>query len=146
MIWIICAVLAVLALALSVSVFFTRRNGSLDMLYILLGLFIATFSVYFPVFFISYGFLSGIIGNLIHVLQVITIDADFLQFYEAIKEGCANGFLFTVYVILMGIVHVLMPAVSAVSAVTVLFRCFSSVQLIFATSRRKPMFVFSEMS
>lgn len=146
MIWIICAVIAFLALALSVSVFFTRRNGSLDMLYILLGLFVATFAVYFPVFFLSYGLLSGSIGNLIHVLRVVTIDADFLEFYDAIRTGCANGILFTVYVILMGVVHVLMPAVSAVSAVTVLFRCFSSVQLIFATSRKKPMFVFSEMN
>jgi len=146
MIWIICAVIAVLALALSVSVFFTRRNGSLDMLYILLGLFVATFCVYFPVFFLSYGLLSGSIGNLIHVLRVITIDADFLEFYETIQAGCANRVLFTLYVLLMGVVHVLMPAVSAVSAVTVLFRCFSSVQLIFATGRKKPMFVFSEMN
>lgn len=146
MIWIICAVLAILALGLSVGVFLTRRSGSLDMLYILIGLFAATFLVYFPVFMVSYGLLSGCIGNLIHVLRVVTIDADFLEFYEAIKVGCNSRVLFTCYVVLMGIVHVLMPAVSAVSAVTVLFRCFSSVQLAFATSRKKPMFVFSEMN
>ncbi len=144
MIWIICAIISVLMIGLSIKAFFDKKGGSLRVVSILIFLFIATYIVYMPAYIGSYDLLSGIIGNLIHVLQVITIDADFLQFYDVIKEGINNSFFAGVYVVILGILHVSMPAVSALTAVTVLFRCFASIQLLYASRCKNPLFIFSE--
>ena len=47
---------------------------------------------------------------------------------------------------ILGALHMAVPAASALTAVTVLFRCFSSMQLFFANILKKPMFVFSELN
>ena len=48
--------------------------------------------------------------------------------------------------VLLGLVHILLPMVSALTAVTVLFRCLSSVRLFLACNSKRPLFVFSEVN
>lgn len=146
MIWIICMIITVLLITTGVMLYFNKRSGSLRVLFVLLFLFTATFVVYTPAFLTSYDLLHGMLGNFVHVLQVITIDADFMQFYDVIKSEIFNDVLFDFYMILLGILHVLMPATAALSAVTLLFRCFSTVQLYFANKNKKPLYIFSEIN
>ena len=144
MIWIICVIISVIMIILSVRAYLNKNIGSLRVIFVLVFLFIATYIIYLPVYFETYGLLSGLIGNFVHVLQVITIDADIMEFYNVIIKGLGDHIFAKAYMILLGILHVSLPTVSAFTAVTVLFRCFSSMQLFFANSCKKPMFVFSE--
>lgn len=146
MIWIICAILSVIMIALSVKTYFDKKNGSLRVVLVLVYLFVATYVIYLPVFFFEYDLLSGLIGNIVNVLQVITIDADVMQYYNLINNEAGHFIFAEFYMVLIGLLHIIMPAVSALSAVTVLFRCFSSLQLFFANNGKKPMFVFSEVN
>lgn len=116
------------------------------MVLVLGGLFLATYIIYTPPFHVTYGALPGAIGNLVHVLSVITIDADITEFYDLVSQNSVNGVFSLIYIVLMGILHVALPAISALTAVAVLFRCFSSVQMFFANIRRHPMFVFLEVN
>lgn len=146
MIWIICAILSAIMLALSVRAYLNKNNGSLRVVSVLACLFIATYIIYIPAFLTSYDFLSGLIGNFVHVLQVVTIDADIMEFYDVINTGIGNLVFAKIYVVLLGALHIALPAVSALTAVTVLFRCFSSMQLFFANNCKKPIFIFSELN
>ncbi|MBQ4065671.1 MAG: hypothetical protein IJD10_06185 [Clostridia bacterium] len=146
MIWIICAILSTFMLVLSMKAYLNKNKGSLRVILILLCLFIASYIIYLPAFLASYDFLSGTIGNFIHVLQIVTIDADIMEYYDLIHTSIGNAIFTKIYMLLLGVLHITMPAVSALTAITVLFRCFSSMQLGIANRRKKPMFVFSEVN
>ena len=47
-------------------------------------------------------------------------------------------------ILLLALMHILLPAVSALTAVTVLLRCFSSFRMFLANNRRRPVFIFSQ--
>ena len=146
MIWIICALAVALLIAVSVKIYLSEKNDVFRVVFILGCLFIATYVGYIPPFYITYGLLPGAIGNLIHTLRIVTIDADITSFYETIIGETCNSIFAQIYIALLGVLHVSLPAISALTAVTVLLRCFSSMQLFFANKRKHPMFVFSEMN
>lgn len=146
MIWVICAVLSAAMLALSVHSYLDKDGGSLRVVYVLACLFTATYIAYIPAFLTSYDLLSGMVGNFVHVLRVISMDADIMEFYDVINAEIGNVVVAKIYIVLLGILHVALPTISAVTAVTVLLRCFSSMQLFFANSGKKPIFIFSELN
>lgn len=144
MIWTICAILSATMIALSIRAYLNKKKGSLRVISVLVYLFVATYIIYIPAFLALYDPLSGLIGNLVHVLQVATLDADIMEFYDVIHEGIGNLVFAKMYVVLLGMLHTAVPMFSAFTAVTVLFRCFSSLQLFFANHGGKPIFIFSE--
>lgn len=146
MIWIICAAAAAALLAIGVKEYFSERRGVFRVALVLGCLFAATYILYIPPFMDTYGILSGMIGNFVQVLRVITIDADITQYYDVITAGIASSIGAQCYIMLLGVLHVSLPALSAVTAVTVLFRCFSTLQVHFANNRKRPLFVFSEVN
>ncbi len=146
MIWLICVIVSVLMIALSVRTFLEKRNGSLRIIFILTLLFAATYIVYLPIYLTEFDPLSGIVGNFIRVLQVITIDADIMDFYYVIESAIGNFLYIRLYMILLCLLHIVMPMVSALTAITVIFKCFSSMQLMFANNCKRPLFVFSEIN
>lgn len=146
MIWLICALLAVLLIAISIRIYLSENNSVFKVVYVLGCMFVATYIIYIPPFYSAYDLLPGAIGNLIHTLRIVTIDADITQFYDVIVSEIPNSILSQTYIILLGVVHIALPAVSALTAVTVLLRCFSTIQLFFANKCKRPMFVFSEVN
>lgn len=146
MLWIICAILGTALLILSLGAFLNKKNGTVRMVAILAYLFAATYIIYIPPYFTSYDPVSALIGNLVNVLHVATVDVDVMDFYEVITAALGHGVLETVYILLLGIIHIALPTVSALTAVTVLFRCFSSLQMLLAGGNKRPLFVFSEVN
>lgn len=144
MIWAICILVTILCIAISIRVYFGKRTGLFRTVFSLGCLFIATYIMYIPPFYFTYGVLLGAVGNLVHVLRIITVDADITQFYQMILDALGNGVFSRIYISLLGLLHIALPAMSALSAVTVLLRCFSSIQLRLANFRSRPLFVFSE--
>lgn len=126
--------------------YFSKKNSNSRGVVALGCVFAATYTAYFPVFFSEHGIFAGAIGNLIHTLRIITIDADITQFYDVISSGISNGILVKAYIAGLGVLHVTLPMLSAVTAVTVLLRYFSSMQLQLAGRRKCPMFIFSEVN
>ncbi len=147
MIWAICAILAVLAMVLAGICGANKKLGSLRSIYALLLLFAATFALYLPPYLRQYDGLSAVLGNLINMLQVVSLNADYLQFYEDVRAGIGNvALLAEGYMLLLGLIHLLMPMLSAVTAVTVFLRYFSRIQLRLIQNSRKPLYIFSEMN
>lgn len=145
-IWLVCTFVAVLLLAISVRMYVSKKNSVFKAVYVLGCLFAATYIMNIPPFYITYDFLPGVVGNLVNTLRIVTSDADITLFYEVITEEISVSALAQAYIVLLGIMHIALPAVSALTAVTVLLRCFSSIQMFFANRRKRPMFVFSEVN
>lgn len=133
-------------IALSVVAYFSKKNSPIKVVFVLLFLFIATYVIYIPAFTAIYDPLLAIMGGFGYVLRVVTIDADVMDFYDVINTQIGYPILVKGYVALQCILHVSLPTISALTAVTVLFRCFSSIQLLIANSLRRPLFVFSEVN
>lgn len=144
MVWLICALVSVALIATSARTYLNKKGGFTHIVIALSCLLLATYVVYIPPYFAAYGVIPALIGNLVNVLGIVTIDSDTTRFYELINNNISNDLLAQLYILLLGLLHVLLPAVSALTAVTVLFRCFSSIQLFLANRRKRPMFVFSE--
>lgn len=137
MIWIVCTILSIILLVLSIVSYLNKNNGSLRIVIVLGCLFIATYIIYIPAFLVSYDIVSGLVGSFVRVLQVITIDADVMEFYDVINAEIGNFAFAKIYIFLLAIMHVALPMISALTAVTVLFRCFSSVRLFVANNSNK---------
>lgn len=146
MIWLVCALTAILLVAAGVRAYLCEKNRVSRVVFVLGCLFVATYIAYIPPFYVSYGLLVGAIGNLVHTLQIATIDADVMQFYDVIIGEIRCDVFVRIYIALLGVLHVTLPAISALTAVTVLLQCFSSIQLFFANKRKRPMYVFSEVN
>lgn len=146
MIWNICGIISVLLIALGLKSYFGKKTDSLRVVFLLVALYLATFIAYLPHYYTRYSFLMGMIGNFIHLLQVITIDTNVTDLYDEIIAGIGNPVISNIYVLLLGALHLALPTMSALTAVTILFRCFSSMQLFFANHRKRPTYVFSEMN
>lgn len=144
MIWLICAVLGAAMMAVSARIYLLKKTGIWRVVVALGCLFVATYVLYIPPFTATYGTMFGAIGDLLHVLRVVSLDADITQFYDVIVEHTGYILLARGYVFLLGLLHVALPTISALTAVTVLIRCFSSIQLFFTNKRHRPMFIFSE--
>ena len=144
MIWYICPAVAVVLLAVGVKLYFGKEKSVSRMVPVLLCLFAATYIAYIPPFCATFGVFSGVIGDLVNILGIVAVDGDITQFFEVITEGMGNSLLADGYIGLLALLHIILPAASALTAVTVLFRCFSSAQLFFANKRKRPTFVFSE--
>jgi hypothetical protein len=146
MLWIACLLLGIAMMAVSLRVYFKRKQDIFRAVIALGCLLVATFVLYIPPFFETYGIMLGTIGDVLQVLRAISLDADMTVFYGVIMHNPPNEFLGGVYVLMIGTLHVALPAVSALTAVTVLLRCFSAIQLFFANHRRRSVFVFSEVN
>ena len=142
--WVVCAVISLIFLLLAGCVFFNKKISSMRMIFVTVGIFLATYVIYLPAVLAETSGFEGVLGNLVHALQVTTLDASFFEFNEIIKIGTNSVYLKTLYTVIRGIVHFLMPIVSAMTAVTILLRCYSSIQMFFANRSKKEMYIFSE--
>lgn len=136
-----------IALALmffGVTFWLKKRKEASRLILLLITLFVSTLVIYFPIYMQGENLLYGFFANFMHTLQVVTIDADFAEFYEIVNVGIPSKFLYVLYTLIRGSLHIALPLVSAMSAVSVLIRCFSSVQLYFANKKKSPIYIFSE--
>ncbi len=142
--WIVCAIISLAMLVLAGFLFFNKKIGSLRMVFVTISLFLATYTIYLPATLSEQPDVAGVLGNFVYSIQVMAIDANFFDFYEIIKLGTNSAFFEVVYTVIRTSLHVLMPIALAMTAVTVLFKCFASIRVYFANKSKKPMFIFSE--
>ena len=144
MIWIICAIISTLFLIAGVALFLYNRKQKLRVIWVLGVLFIASYVAYVPIFLQKYDIVSSLFAGVFNLLQLMTINADYLKYYELITLCVSSNVFAVIYLALLAILHLALPIVSAISAVTLLLRCLSSIRLYLATKTKKPIFVFSE--
>ncbi|MBR3594114.1 MAG: hypothetical protein IKL44_05520 [Clostridia bacterium] len=146
MLWYISLFLSIAVLAIILRIAVDKRKGKTRIVYVMLGCFAVTYLLYLPPFLAQYDNLAAILGGFINALQVITLDADYLQFYDVIKSEVGVAFLTNAYYFLLAFIHIALPLVSALTAVTLIIQYISGLQMKMIRRRRKTLHVFSELN
>lgn len=144
MIWYICLVLAIISILASLVVLFDRSRGKLRAGMSVLGMALATFILYIPIFYQLYDVLTATFSSIINVLQVISLDADYVNFYDMIHEGFRLHTASRFYMGLLGVVHFMLPAISLLAAYNILIHYYASLKILFMNRHNQPMFIFSD--
>lgn len=146
MLWYICFILAVLMLAVLVGMAIDKKMGRMRILYLALGLLATAYVAYLPAFFSQYSFMAALLAGVVNVLQVITVDADYLAFYDLIRSELGTGLFCNLYFVLLAGVHFLLPSVSAMTAITLVMRCVTQLQVGMIRRNGKVLHIFSEVN
>ncbi|MBQ7625203.1 MAG: hypothetical protein IJS65_08005 [Clostridia bacterium] len=146
MIWTLCFFISLLLLLLAAAVGLRRRFGDLRVGAVLLALVVSAFVAYLPVFLGQYVLSVGLLESLLNTLRIISLDADYLEFQELISGAVGGGFFCRCYLILLGLLHILLPAVAALAAYTILLRCYVEFRLFIINSHKRPLYVLSGLS
>ncbi|MGN0969080.1 MAG: hypothetical protein ACI4O3_07390 [Oscillospiraceae bacterium] len=144
--WYICFLLCVLIGGAALKLALDRKRGGMRILYIMFGCLAAAYILYIPPFFEQYGFAAALFGCFINVMQVISLDADYLFFYDLIMGQLGAGVFANLYLALLAVLHFLLPVVSAMTAVTLILRCLAQLRLGLIKRHRRPLHVFSQIN
>lgn len=146
MLWNICLVAAALCAIAAVWVALQKKLGRLRLLYVLLGCVLMAYILYIPPFFLQFDFVAALLGCFLNTLQVISLDADYLEFYDLILHALGGGVRFRLYFACLAAMHFLLPAVSAMTAVTVILRCLTQLRIAVQKRHRRPLYVFNQIN
>ncbi len=146
MIWIICAIISTLFLIAGIILFLYNRKEKLHVIFVLGVLLIASYVAYIPIFLEKYDLVSSLFAGVFNLLQLMTINADYLKYYELINFCVSSSVFAVIYLVILAILHLALPIVSAISAIALLLRFLSSIRLYFATKTKRPIFIFSEVN
>lgn len=146
MLWYICFALTVLCLGVVVRIAFAKSMGRMRMLYVMAFGTLAAYLIYIPPFFTEYRFFSALFGNVINILKMATVDADYLEFYDLIDAEIPSEIFSNVYSVVLATLHVLLPAMVAMTAVTLIMQCLTRMRVSFLKRRKRDLHVFSFVS
>lgn len=146
MFWYLSLAAAAVLLILGVAVVLCGKNGDRRIGEVLILLFAATYVAYYPILSALYDAGTALLGNLLHTLRVISLDADFLEYYDLILASVSSERAASLYLTVLGILHTLLPIASVVSVFSILMRYFAGAQLRTINRRKRPLYVFSEFN
>ncbi len=144
MIWIICAIISTFLFVLGIALLLFNRKEKLRVIYVLGALFTSSYVAYLPIFLEKYDTISSLFAGAFNLLQLMTINADFLKYYELIIGCISSNVLEITYVVLLAVLHFVVPIVSAISAISLFIRWLSTIKLHFIAGNNKPIFIFTE--
>lgn len=146
MIWTVCLAIAALIAAVVGKLAVDRNLGRSRIIYALLGCLAITYVLYIPPFFLQYDFVAALLGCFINIMQVISLDADYLGFYDLIAGELGSGLFSKIYFTVLALMHFLLPAVSAMTAVTVILRCLTQMQIGLLKRHKRPLYIFTQIN
>ena len=147
MIWYLCLAICLVTMGIVGKIALSKRLGTMRILYVMLGCVVVSYAVYIPAFFLELPFSAALMGNVINVIHVITAEADYLMTYEILQVDPNVPEAFKhIYYVFLGFVHILLPTVSAMTAITVIMKCVTQLRLRIVRNSRKPLYVFSEVN
>ncbi len=144
--WITCFILAVLMMGAAVYFVFDKKAGKIKTMYILLLCALTVYVLYIPKFFWDYSFFAAFFTGIVNLIKVVAIDAEYTVTYDALKAICGDNLFANVYYGFVAVMHVALPAVSAMTALTVVYTWFKRLELKSIAKRKKDIHIFSSFN
>lgn len=146
MIWYICFVLALILLGMTIRKLLDGNEGQLRFAKALLLFLAVAYVLYIPIYFLEYDPMAALFADLINLFQLISLDADYLGYYDEIAAGIQFGFIRRTYFLLLGFVHTLMPLATIFTAFTVILHYLSDLRLGIINRKKNSVYIFSEFN
>lgn len=144
MLWYICFALTMAILVGMLAVLFQRKLGIMRVFVCMIGSALMAFVLYIPPFFTYHSGLTALLGVFVNVLQMVSLDADPLIYAELVAQATGAGLISDAYNLLMTFVHAALPVMSAMTAVTLIMRCLSMIQVRLLRSSKQDLYIFSQ--
>lgn len=146
MIWYITFIAVLLLMILAARLLLAKQLGTLRISLMLILFLLATYLIYIPIFLENYQVIPALFGNLLNVMQVISLDADYLAFYDLIMSRIAPDTVAGLYFFVLGLLHALLPVFSLITAFALLLKFFTNVKIILINADNRPLYIFSHIN
>lgn len=146
MIWYLCLVLAIICMAISIYILFDRTRGKLRTGAAVLIMALAALIIYVPIFFRQFNSMTAVFGDIINMLQVITLDAGYVEYNDMIREAIRIPSVARLYMAVQGILHFALPAISILAAYNIFFQYYAAFRIWAINHRKRPLYIFSDCS
>lgn len=144
--WYIFFVLAVLAFGTAIYLLSNRKLGMIRFVYCLVACAASALFIYVPPFFSEYNPVAAALGSIINILQVISLDASYLAYYETIVRCISSELFIKAYEVVLAVIHVALPAISAMTAVTMIIQFLSQLRLRALRRTKQNLYIFSHVN
>lgn len=143
MIWYICFLIVIIVLFRMAYVLLNSKSKFRSVKAFLYVLF-AAYVIYLPVFSFQFSISSTIIGNVINVMQMVTLDASFLDFYNVIHDSIEIEILCNLYILVIGLLHIIVPIFAIITAYDCIVNFLAYLRVEFINISSIDVYVFSE--
>ena len=144
--YIVCFCIACCLLIIATHTAADSKRGKLRFGGLFAYLLLATYVIYMPILFSDYDAPTALLGGVINALQVISLDADYLESYEIVRTAFNDTTFSYLYSTVLGFLHFALPAVSAVTAYTFIVYCMTNLQMAVVNRHNGELFIFSEVN
>ncbi|MBQ3102805.1 MAG: hypothetical protein IJC58_00810 [Oscillospiraceae bacterium] len=146
MIWYITFAVVLLLLILAVRLLLIKRLGTLRVTFMLILFLVATYLIYIPIYLENYRPIPALFGNLLNVMQVISLDADYLASYDLIMSRITPDTIAGFYFFVLGLLHTLLPIFSLITAFALLLKFFTNLKISLINADKRPLYIFSQIN
>ncbi len=144
--WIICFILSLMLLIFAVGVIIAKKYGSGRLVFAMGLLLAAAYIIYIPQYFGVYDFPTAFLGGFINLLQIISLDADFLEFRDFVTAQLGTGVFTRLFFSLIAAIHLLLPSISAMTAVTIVVNWLERLKMGIISGKKNNLYIFSELN
>lgn len=145
MIWYICFFIVILLL-FRVCYILIQKNDKFKIAKAFICILLSSYVAYLPVFTKQFSVSGTVFGNIINTMQMVTLDANFLDYYDTINNSIGIWIFSNIYILLLGLLHVLVPIFAIITAYDCIVNFFSYLRVEIINWRSKDVFIFSDMN
>lgn len=145
MIWFICLFLVVLILVRT-AYLLSKRNEKFKSVKVFFYIILSAFLIYFPVFCKELSLSGAVVGDIINTMQMVTLDASFMDSYSVIYESIKISIIANAYILILGLLHILVPVSAIVTAYDCIVNFLSYLRVDIINLKSKDVYVFSDMN
>lgn len=146
MLWYVCLIISILLMCRTIVVLIDKSSGKFTMGKVLVYMLSSAYIIYLPVFFSTYSFVGALIGDLMNTMQIISLDAGYLDYIDIVRRNIDFNFLYQIYIFVLGLTHFFIPIVSALTAYSFIVHWVSYLKLVLLNKQNRDVFVFSEVN
>lgn len=145
MIWFICLFLVVLILVRT-AYLLSKRDEKFKSVKVFFYIILSAFLIYFPVFCKELSLSGAVVGDIINTMQMVTLDASFMDSYSVIYESIKISIIANAYILILGLLHILVPVSAIVTAYDCIVNFLSYLRVDIINLKSKDVYVFSDMN
>ncbi|MDR0405309.1 MAG: hypothetical protein LBH54_00800, partial [Clostridiales bacterium] len=119
--WYVCLTVSLLFIVLSaIAVIIKKLKNNHKYAVACLSLLCAGYIIYLPYFNSRYSVANALIANLFHLMQIVSLDADFFSVNEVCFSQVNNIVFAEIYSFAVAVIHIALPLLLLLSAINLL--------------------------
>lgn len=142
----VCFCIAAVIIIAATVLLFCKKAGKNRFVFVTLLLFLCAYAAYFPVHLSVYDMFTAVLSGIINLFHIISFESSFLDYYDTVTEFSDNLVFVRLYLAVLAFIHMAIPAMSAMTAFSLLMTWIEKLRMGFFSKRKKTVYIFSEIN